>query len=71
MKFYHEQLQKLQEQVARKQQLEIKVAELRTQRNTLSARVRELNTIKTEEQADVDKLDSLVLNAALESVVSS
>ena len=54
MKFYDEQLQKLQEQIARKRQLEAQVSELRTQRSTLSARVRELEAIKMQEQADVD-----------------
>ena len=57
MKFYDEQLQKLQEQIARKRQLESQVSELRTQRSTLSAHVRELEAIKMQEQADVDKLE--------------
>ena len=39
MKFYDEQLQKLQEQIARKRQLEAKVSELRAQRSEPSARV--------------------------------
>ena len=46
MKFYDEQLQKLQEQIARKRQLEAQASELRVQRSTLSARVRELEVIK-------------------------
>ena len=54
MKFYDEQLQKLQEQIARKRQLEAKVSELRTQRSTLSTRVRELEAIKMQEH-EVDK----------------
>lgn len=63
MKFYDEQLQKLQEQSARKRQLEAQVSELRTQRSTLSTRVRELEAIKMQEQADVDKLEGRSLAA--------
>ena len=54
MKFYDDQLQKFQEQIARKRQLKSQVSELRTQHNTLSAHVRELNSIRLQEQADVD-----------------
>ena len=57
MTFYDERLQRLQEQIARKRQLEAMVAELRSQRETLNARVRELNGIRLSEQADVDKLE--------------
>ena len=39
MKYYDEQLQKLQEQIVRKQQLEAKASELRAQHGELSARV--------------------------------
>ncbi len=63
MKFYDEQLQKLQEHIARKRQLEAQISELRTQRSTLSARVRELEAIKMQEQADVDKLEGRSLAA--------
>ena len=69
MKFYDEQLQKIQEQIARKQQLEAKVSELRTQRSTLSARVRELGAIKLQEQADVDKLEGRSLAAFFYNVI--
>ena len=69
MKFYDEQLQKLQEQIARKRQLESQVSELRTQRSTLSARVRELEAIKMQEQADVDKLEGRSLAAFFYNVI--
>jgi len=69
MKFYDEQLQKLQEQIARKRQLEAKVSELRTQRSTLSTRVRELEAIKMQEQADVDKLEGRSLAAFFYNVI--
>lgn len=69
MKFYDEQLQKLQEQIARKRQLEAQVSELRTQRSTLSTRVRELEAIKMQEQADVDKLEGRSLAAFFYNVI--
>ena len=63
MKFYDEQLQKLQEQIARKQQLEAKVSDLRAQRGKLSGRTRELESIQLKEQTDVDKLEGRSLTA--------
>ena len=63
MKFYDEPLQKLQEQISRKGQLKRKVSELQIQYSELSARVRELNAIKLEEQADVEKLEGRSLAA--------
>ena len=69
MKFYDEQLQKLQEQIARKRQLEAQVSELRTQRSTLSARARELEAIKMQEEADVDKLEGRSLAAFFYNVI--
>ena len=69
MKFYDEQLQNLQEQIVRKRQLEAQVSELRTQRSTLSARVRELEAIKMQEQADVDKLEGRSLAAFFYHVI--
>ena len=69
MKFYDEQLQKLQEHIARKRQLEAQVSELRTQRSTLSTRVRELEVIKMQEQADVDKLEGRSLAAFFYNVI--
>lgn len=69
MKFYDEQLQKLQERIARKRQLEAQMSELRTQHSTLSARVQELETIKMQEQADVDKLEGRSLAAFFYHVI--
>ena len=69
MKFYDEQLQKLQEQIARKRQLEAKVSELRAQRSEISARVSELNAIRLEEQADVEKLEGRSLAAFFYHVI--
>lgn len=69
MKFYDEQLQKLQERIARKRQLEAQVSELHTQHSTLSAHVQELEAIKTQEQADVDKLEGRSLAAFFYHVI--
>ena len=69
MKFYDEQLQKLQEQIARRRQVEAQISELRTQRSTLSTRVRELEVIKMQEQADVDKLEGRSLAAFFYNVI--
>ena len=69
MKFYDEQLQKLQEQIARKRQLEAQVSELRTQHSALTTRVRELEVIKMQEQADVDKLEGRSLAAFFYNVI--
>ena len=69
MKFYDEQLQKLQEQIARKRQLEAKVFELRAQRSELTARVRDFETIRLEEQADVEKLEGRSLAAFFYNVI--
>ena len=69
MKFYDEQLQDLQKQIARKRQLESKVSELRTQHSTLSTHVWELNSIRLQEQADVDKLEGRSLAAFFYHVI--
>ena len=69
MKFYDEQLQRLQEQIARKRQLESQVSELRTQRTTLSDHVWELNGIRLQEQADVDKLEGRSLASFFYNVI--
>ena len=63
MTFYDEQLRQLQEQIARKGQLEAKVAELRCQHRELSDRVYDLEVIKLGEQADVDQLEGRSLAA--------
>lgn len=69
MTFYDEQLQQLQEQIARKRRLEAMVAELRSQRDTLSARARELNGIRLSEQADVERLEGRSLAVFFYNVI--
>ena len=69
MTYYDEQLRQLQEQLARKRQLESQAQELRRQRDNLSARVRELEAIKLQEQADVDKLEGRSLASFFYNVV--
>ena len=69
MTYYDEQLQQLQAQMARLKQLEAMIKELRSQRDTLSAQVRELESIKLEEQADVDRLEGRSLAAFFYHVI--
>lgn len=57
MTYYDEQLKQLHGQVVRMHQLQAMTEELRTQRTALSAQVRELEAIKLEEQADVERLE--------------
>lgn len=69
MTYYDEQLQQLQAQMARFKQLEAMIKELRSQRDTLAAQVRELESIKLEEQADVDRLEGRSLAAFFYHVI--
>ena len=69
MTYYDEQLQQLQAQMARSKQLEAMVKELRSQRDLLVAQVRELESIKLEEQADVDRLEGRSLAAFFYNVI--
>lgn len=69
MTYYDEQLQQLQAQMARSKQLEAMVKELRSQRDSLAAQVRELESIKLEEQADVDRLEGRSLAAFFYNVI--
>ena len=69
MTYYDEQLQQLQAQMARSKQLEALVKELRSQRDFLVAQVRELESIKLEEQADVDRLEGRSLSAFFYNVI--
>lgn len=57
MTYYDEQLKQLHGQVVRMHQLQAMTEELRTQRTNLSAKVRALETIKLEEQSDVERLE--------------
>lgn len=69
MTYYDEKLQQLQEQMARSKQLEAMIKELRSQRDSLAAEVRELESIKLEEQADVDRLEGRSLAAFFYNVI--
>ena len=57
MTYYDEKLKSLQEKSARYRQLSAMLNELRNQENDLKARVCQLEKIKLNEQADVDKLE--------------
>ena len=57
MTYYDEQLKQLHGQVVRMHQLQAMTDELRAQRTSLSAQVRELEAIKLEEQSDVERLE--------------
>ena len=69
MTYYDEKLQQLQEQMARSKQLEAMIKELRNQRDSLTAQVRELESIKLEEQADVDRLEGRSFAAFFYNVI--
>jgi len=69
MAYYDEQLKTLQAKIARFKQLSSMIKELRSQRDTLSARVRELEAIKLDEQADVDRLEGRSLAAFFYNVI--
>lgn len=69
MAYYDEQLKTLQAKIARFKQLSSMIKELRSQRDALSARVRELEAIKLDEQADVDRLEGRSLAAFFYNVI--
>lgn len=69
MTYYDEQLRELQAKIARFNQLSSVRRELRSQRDALSARVRELEAIKLDEQADVDRLEGRSLAAFFYQVI--
>lgn len=69
MTYYDEQLQQLQAQIARAKQLDAILQELRSQQAALSAQVCELESIKLEEQADVDRLEGRSLAAFFYNVI--
>jgi len=68
MNGYDAQLKELQEKITRFRQLSAMLKELRSQRNRFAARVRELETIKSSEQADVDRLEGHSLAALFYSI---
>ena len=57
MTFYDEQLQNLQQQVARKAHLETVLRDLHNQKKELDIKVADLNRVKQDEQTDVDRLE--------------
>jgi len=67
--YYDEQLQQLQEQIARSKQLEAKVNELRGQKASIAARVDELGALARQEQSQVDRLEGRSLAAFFYYVV--
>ena len=69
MTYYDEQLKTLQAKIARFKQLSSMIKELRSQRVNLSARVRELEAVKMDEQADVDRLEGRSLAAFFYNVI--
>lgn len=69
MTYYDEQLQQLQEQIARMKQLEAMAKELRSQRDALSVQVKELEAVKLDEQSDVERLEGRSLAAFFYNVI--
>ena len=65
---YDAQLSELQEKIARYHKLAVTLKELRSQRDDFAKRVRELDTIREDEQADVDRLESRSLVALFYSI---
>ena len=69
MTYYDEKLKALQEKISRSRQLTSMLKELRGQRDTIAARVRELEAIKVDEQADVDRLEGRSLASFFYNVI--
>ena len=69
MTYYDEQLQQLHAQIARKKQLLAMVNELRGQKESVSARARELESIMRQEQSHVNRLEGRSLAAFFYNVV--
>lgn len=69
MTYYDEKLKALQEKISRSRQLTSMLKELRSQRDTISAHVRELEAIKMDEQADVDRLEGRSLASFFYNVI--
>ncbi|WMI81191.1 hypothetical protein [Anaerotignum sp. MB30-C6] len=69
MAYYDGQLQLLQQQVAQKKRQESKLKELYGQHQELSTRVSQLEKVKLDEQADVDRLEGNSLAAFFYGVV--
>ena len=69
MTYYDEKLKALQEKISRSRQLTSMLKELRGQRDTIAARVQELEAIKVDEQADVDRLEGRSLASFFYNVI--
>lgn len=69
MTYYDEKLKALQEKISCSRQLTSMLKELRGQRDTIAARVRELEAIKVDEQADVDRLEGRSLASFFYNVI--
>lgn len=69
MTYYDEQLQSLQQQVARKTHLEAILEDLHNQKKELDVKVTQLKYTKQDEQADVDRLEGRSLAAFFYAVV--
>ena len=69
MTYYDEELQTLQQQIARKKHLQALLKELYTQRAELEAKVSNLKGVMEKEQSDVDRLEGRGLTALFYGIV--
>lgn len=69
MTYYDEELQTLQQQIARKKHLQARLKELYTQRTELEAKVSNLRGVMEKEQSDVDRLEGRGLTALFYGIV--
>ena len=69
MALHDYELKKLQEEAAKKAGLELRIRELNSQREELTARARRLKWIKSKEQSDVDRLEGHSLAAFFYGVI--
>ena len=69
MTYYDEELQTLQQQIARKKHLQALLKELYTQRTELEAKVSNLKGVMKKEQSDVDRLEGRGLTALFYGIV--
>lgn len=69
MEYFDEQLQKLQQQVAKKKHLEAVLQDLNNQKTDLQEKVAQLDRIRQKEQADVERLEGRSLAAFFYGVV--
>lgn len=63
MTYYDEQLQELQQQIARKNRLETILKDLHSQKEELEKKVYQLSIEKRKEEADVEQLEGRSLAA--------